>query len=87
MIGWASDPNTTAPIDVHVYAFGQGAQGLMANISRPDVGRIFGKGDLHGFIGTVNASPGTHPVCVYAIDSWHVVGANQTIKCMPVTVR
>jgi len=85
--GWAIDPNTTAPISVHVYAFGQGAQGLVADGPRPDVGRIFGMGDNHGFIGTVNASPGTHPVCVYAIDSWLVAGANQTIKCMTVTVR
>jgi hypothetical protein len=82
--GWALDPNTSAPISVHVYAYGKGAQALTADGPRPDIGRIFGKGDLHGFSGPVSASPGTHPVCVYAIDSWN--GTNPLIKCTSVTV-
>ena len=84
LTGWALDPNTSAPIAVHVYAYGEGAQSLTANLSRTDIGRIFGKGNLHGFSGTVNALPGTHDVCVYAIDSWN--GTNPKIKCQTVTV-
>jgi len=82
--GWAVDPNTTNPISVHVYVDGKAAQALTANTPRPDVGRIYGKGDNHGFSGAVNASAGTHPVCVYAIDSWG--GTNPLIRCQTVTV-
>jgi hypothetical protein len=82
--GWAIDPNTSGPISVHVYSYGKGAQALTANTYRPDIGRIYGKGDDHGFSGTVSASAGTHPVCVYAIDSWK--GTNPLIKCQLVTV-
>ena len=82
--GWAIDPNTSGPVMVHVYAYGEAAQALTANTYRPDVGRIHGTGDNHGFSGTVKASAGTHPVCVYAIDSWK--GSNPLIRCQSVTV-
>jgi len=84
--GWALDPNTPdQPIYVHVYAPGKAAQQLLANTSRPDVGRIVGMGDNHGFTGTLAASKGTQTVCVYAIDSWN--GTNPKIKCQSVTVH
>jgi hypothetical protein len=82
--GWAIDPNTSSPIKVHVYTYGKTAQGFTANISRPDVARIFSKGANHGFNSTVPASAGTHPVCVYAIDSWG--GSNSLIRCQTVSV-
>jgi hypothetical protein len=82
--GWAIDPNTSSPIMVHVYAYGEAIQALPANIYRPDVARHYGQGDNHGFSGTVNASAGTHELCVYAIDSWR--GTNPKIKCQSVTV-
>jgi hypothetical protein len=82
--GWALDPDTTSPIIVHVYVDGRATQALTANTPRPDIGRIFGKGDNHGFGGTVNATKGTHQVCVYAIDASG--GINPRIKCQSVTV-
>jgi len=82
--GWALDPDTTSPIVVHVYLDGRATQALTANTPRPDIGRIFGKGDNHGFGGTVNATKGTHQVCVYAIDASG--GINPRIKCQSVTV-
>jgi hypothetical protein len=82
--GWAIDPNTSSPIKVNVYTYNEAIQTLTANTSRPDIGRIYGKGNDHGFAGTVNASAGTHPVCVYAMDSWR--GTNPLIKCQSVTV-
>jgi hypothetical protein len=82
--GWAIDPNTSDPISVDEYIDGKAVQEITANESRPDVGRIYGMGDTHGFNGAVSALPGTHMVCVYAIDSWK--GTNPLIKCQSVKV-
>jgi hypothetical protein len=74
--GWARDPDTDAPIAVHVYVDGVG-QAWTADVARPDVGR-------HGFTGSVAATPGTHTVCVYGIDS--AGGLNSVLRCASVTV-
>lgn len=82
--GWALDPDTTNPIGVHVYVDGTGIA-WTANGSRPDVGRAYGLGDLHGFSGTTPAAaPGPHQVCVYAINT--PAGPNPTLACTTVTV-
>jgi hypothetical protein len=83
--GWAIDPNTSGPIMVQVTDPGQKPQTLTANTSRPDVGRLYRMGNNHGFAGTVKASAGTHPVCVYAMDSFGW-GTNPLIKCLSVRV-
>jgi hypothetical protein len=83
--GWALDPNTTAPINVHVYVDGVATRSINANTYRPDVGRIFGKGDNHGFTGAFDAAAGPHEVCVYAIDSWG--GTNPQIRCATIDVN
>ena len=41
LAGWALDPDTTDPIDVHVYVDGVLAGGTPANRSRTDVGAVF----------------------------------------------
>ncbi|MEP7194564.1 MAG: peptidoglycan-binding domain-containing protein [Actinomycetota bacterium] len=82
--GWALDPNTTSSIRVHLYVDGVGAASIAANTSRPDVGRIFGMGDNHGFLSTVKAARGSRLVCAYAIDS--AGGTNPRIGCKNVTV-
>ena len=82
--GWALDPDTTASINVHVYVDGKSVASLKADGNRPDVGSAYGKGNAHGFSGTVKASGGTHQVCVWAIDSSG--GANPQIGCKTVTV-
>jgi len=56
--GWALDPDTSSPITVHVYVDGKAVRALTADTSRPDVGRLFGKGDSHGFSGTADALAG-----------------------------
>lgn len=80
--GWAVDPDTTAPIEVHIYVNGVGTR-LVANVPRPDVGRAFGLGDNHGFNGSVS-SVGTGPqqVCAYAINVGS--GKNVEIGCRTV---
>ncbi|MFB7893123.1 hypothetical protein ACFC1I_13050 [Microbacterium sp. NPDC056044] len=82
--GWAIDPDTTAPIAVHVYVDGTG-RAFNANLSRPDVAAAHpASGDAHGFVATMPASPGAHRVCVYAIDS--AAGVNPALGCRDVTV-
>ncbi|WP_349426765.1 hypothetical protein [Microbacterium sp. LWS13-1.2] len=82
--GWAIDPNVTGPIQVHVYVDGVG-KGYTADVSRPDVGAAYpGYGDRHGFVVQTSASPGSHYVCVYAIDD--AGGSNPTLGCRTVTV-
>ena len=52
-------------------------------IPRADVGRVFGKGDTHGFAVQVPFPAGTHQVCVYAIDA-SGTGPNPAIDCRSV---
>jgi SpoIID/LytB domain protein len=68
VMGWAIDPSTPDPIDVHVYVDGAGAAVLPANQSRPDVGDAYPAwGDNHGFSGIAPVPAGSHTVCVYAV--------------------
>jgi hypothetical protein len=74
--GWAIDPDTADPIDVHAYVNGGGFNLGAANKSRPDVGRAFpGFGDNHGYDAMIPwTSPGSTTICVYGIN----VGAPDT---------
>jgi hypothetical protein len=69
LVGWALDPDTTAPIAVHVYVDGTLAGAFLANGQRPDVGAAFGNGSAHGFNVAVDIPVGNHQVCIYAIDA------------------
>jgi subtilisin family serine protease len=83
--GWAIDPDTAAPIDVHVYVDGAFAGAFPAAGSRPDVGAAFpGYGSAHGFILTVPAAAGTRTACVYGINVGP--GSNRLIACRAVGV-
>jgi hypothetical protein len=82
--GWAIDPNTTAPIGVHVYVDHVRQAVLTANGSRPDVDAVYKMGAAHGYESVIPAGPGTHRVCVYAID--HPGGTNPELACRAVTV-
>ena len=83
--GWALDPDTTAPVEVHVYVDGAFAGWGRANEPRPDVGAAFpGYGDGHGFSISVSASPGGHSLCAYAVNVGG--GVNPAIGCRAVAV-
>lgn len=82
--GWAFDPDTTAPIVVHVYVDGRDVSAAWTSISRPDVAAVYKKGDLHGYSIFAPAAPGTHRVCVYAVDSAGLFAPE--IGCRTVTV-
>jgi len=84
VVGWTLDPDTTAPIDVHVY-LGSAGVSRIANLDRPDV--AIGQppyGPKHGFSVTVAGPPGTHQLCVYAINVG--VGGTVSLGCRTVVL-
>jgi len=83
--GWALDPDSGDPIDVHVYVDSAGVS-VRADRQRGDVGAVFpGYGPNHGFSGRVPASPGPHQVCAYAINV--NVGHHTLLGCQQAWVR
>ena len=67
--GWAIDPDSTGPVQVHVYVDYTFAGLTTANGARSDlVGAYPGWGPGHGFALAVPAGPGVHWVCAYAIN-------------------
>ena len=85
VMGWAIDPDTSAPIEVHIYVDGGGTNLGPASNSRPDVGQAFpGSGSSHGFDAVVGAGPGWHNVCAYGINVSG--GGNSLLGCRQVPV-
>jgi GH25 family lysozyme M1 (1,4-beta-N-acetylmuramidase) len=84
--GWAIDPDTTAPLDVHVYVDGKQAGEGMTGVSRPDVATSYpGWGVDRGYEVTVSVAAGSHEVCVYGINQ--LVGtSNSKLGCRTVSV-
>ncbi|MFD4423047.1 hypothetical protein ACFWN7_16300 [Agromyces sp. NPDC058484] len=63
--GWAIDPNTASPIDLHVYINGVGHR-VTADLARSDVAAAFpGFGQAHGFDRTFDLLGGAYEVCIY----------------------
>ena len=84
-IGWAFDKDTTSPIGVHIYVDGTFLKAITADRSRPDVKGAYGLTyDTVGFNTTFTATPGTHNVCLYAINVGG--GSNQTLACNTTTI-
>ncbi|WP_273654163.1 peptidoglycan recognition protein family protein [Cellulomonas fimi] len=80
--GWARDPDTTDPVDVHVYV-DTGATATRANLPRPDLARYFPSTN-HGFQVTVRVPAGTHTLCVYPINV--PAGDNPALSCRTVVM-
>ena len=69
LAGWSIDPDTSGPVQVHVYVDGTWTAAVTANVDRPDVGATHpGYGDAHGFDATLPLRAGKHTVCVYGIN-------------------
>jgi hypothetical protein len=67
--GWAIDPDTTAPIQVHLYVGSTGAAHT-ADKTRDDVGRVYpAYGADHGFVEQLTLPIGRSTVCAYAINT------------------
>lgn len=79
--GWVIDPDSSAPVDVHIYV-GSVGRAFTANLERSDVGAAYPQyGSRHGFSFTVPVSnEGPNTVCVYGINIG--AGGNSQIGCM-----
>jgi N-acetylmuramoyl-L-alanine amidase len=82
--GWALDPDTFGPIDIHVYVGNQVYVRKSNNLTRGDVAALYpGYGSKHGYQYTFPAPPGSTQVCVFAINVSHGTG-NPNIGCATV---
>lgn len=78
--GWALDPDTASPVDVHVYVDGRPVAVTTATGSRGDVAAAFpGWGAQHGYVLEVPAVPGQR-ACAYAVNTGQGAG-NTTLGC------
>jgi hypothetical protein len=69
LTGIAMDPDTTGPIDVHLYVDGQATQARRADINRPELAGAFPPyGEDHGYRFDVDLPAGPHELCVYPIN-------------------
>jgi hypothetical protein len=85
--GWAIDPDTSAPIDVHVYVDGVLNHTMgSSSLSRPDVGAAYpGYGDQHGWNVPLRNVGGPQNVCVFAINAVGP-GDNPVLGCRQIDV-
>jgi SpoIID/LytB domain protein len=84
--GWALDPDSAGPLDVHVYVDGIRKAIVSTTASRPDIAAAFpGYGDQHGFAATIATGAGTHQICAWAVNT----GAGNTnimFGCRNITI-
>jgi hypothetical protein len=82
--GWSIDPDTGAPIQVHVYV-GEVGVAVTADIDRADIAAAYpAYGGKHGFSTVVAAQPGVRQVCAYGINT--STGGNSSLGCVQVTI-
>ena len=83
--GWSIDPDTSGPVQVHVFVDGTWTAAVTADVDRPDVGATHpGYGDAHGFDATLPLRAGKHTVCAFGINVGPVA-ANHSLGCRTVT--
>ncbi|MGY4643115.1 hypothetical protein [Cellulomonas sp. URHB0016] len=82
--GWALDPDTTGPVQVHLYVDGAWGGAVTTDQARPDVGAAYHAGANQGFTTSFVAGAGSHSVCAFAIDT--TSGPATPLPCRTVTV-
>lgn len=83
--GWTVDPDTTDPIYVHVYSDNTMLGGILANQpNNTTTNTRPGYGANHGFGAVLQAAPGQHRICAYAINTGP--GTVTTLGCYDVTI-
>jgi len=82
--GWVIDPDTTEPIDVHIWVDGVSATAIKADGGRSDIGSLYPYyGANHGFDSEVSAvGPGRRTICAYGINV--LAGGNTLLGCASV---
>jgi len=82
--GWAVDPDAAGPVTVRIDVDGVATE-RRAELTRADVGRAWpALGAQHGFSESVAAAPGSHRVCVTAVDT--AQRGTTSLGCRTVTV-
>jgi len=85
-VGWAADPDTTAPLTVVVLSDGNKVTSVLADVPRPDVLAAYPKeGPDQGFSFTAAMPQGTHKICIEAVDVGP--GADRQIGCQTMTLN
>jgi len=83
--GWAADPDDLSlPLTVQTTLDGAASGAALTAVSRPDVVKAIGTGPTPGFAMTLAADPGSHTVCVTAVNV--AAGGNTALGCRQVTV-
>ena len=67
--GWALDPDTNAPVNVHIFVDGVRKKVGPAITFRPDIGAAFGQGNNHGFYFRVPTTNNIQTICAWAINN------------------
>ncbi len=84
--GWAIDPDTRDNINIHLWVDGVRVRGFPTGTASPYARISYpGYSNNHGFFQQVNASPGSHNVCVWAINNTPG-GGNRNLGCQTVTI-
>ena len=84
--GWTIDPDTNAALLVHAYVDGRFAGEVRAERDRQDVGAVYPLyGPAHGYEMALTTGPGTHSVCLYAINL-PAPADNPQLGCRTVTL-
>jgi len=74
--GWVIDPDATTSLTLQILIDDVVAGQTVASADRPDVAKVYpGAGSAHGFDLTVAMTPGSHKVCVKAVN----VGAGSDV--------
>ena len=84
--GWAIDPDSTAPVTVHVYMDKTFEGAVPASMPRQDVAARYHLGANHGFVSAFAAPAGAHTVCIWGIN----IGAghgNPRMSCANITLN
>jgi hypothetical protein len=87
LAGWAYDPETTSPIEVHIIYDDVSSFRARSGLSRPDVGAALlpGYGPNHGYDFTIDISKGNHSLCAVALNVGG--GSNTQLGCRNVVVK
>ncbi|MEY2464342.1 MAG: hypothetical protein QOH64_2480 [Acidimicrobiaceae bacterium] len=84
VVGWAADPDTSAPLDIDIYVDGAFKARTRADGSRPDIASALpGAGPNHGFDVTLDVPGNAVSLCAYAINQGDG-SQNPLLACWPV---
>ncbi|MGN7976938.1 hypothetical protein ACTJJ4_05145 [Microbacterium sp. 22195] len=81
--GWAVDPDTRSPINVHIYVGAAGQAFIADKANNGSLSAFPSYGSYHGFDQTVSIPSGTSTICVYGINTGP--GGHSLLGCKQVT--